>query len=179
MIFAPALRIGNIHLIAQNIPDDSRLDAIIKSLNNRSIIQFRQRQIPGERAPVDTPENLFQQLPKLTFAHTKRLYAKTQPTNRRLRSTELLSNCLRQIREGANNQIAAPHGALHRPARIRLLARILKLFDLVSHQSQRFTHTHAERAGNGAKQFRARFLLPSLDLRQITEGHARLLRDLT
>ena len=69
MILPPPSRIGDAHLIAQNVPDDARLDAVGQRLDNRSAVQRSQTQIAREAAAVRTTENLIHQLPKLTFSH--------------------------------------------------------------------------------------------------------------
>lgn len=70
MISAPSLRIRNIHLVAQHIPDDARLDTRCESLHHAHALKRGELLVMGKTAAIAAAENLLKQLPKLPFAHS-------------------------------------------------------------------------------------------------------------
>lgn len=75
MATPPALRIGNIHLIAQHVPHHTRLFTGFQRLHRRQILQPRQLLILSQRPAIAAPEHLFDQLPKFPFLHGVPVYA--------------------------------------------------------------------------------------------------------
>lgn len=70
MIPAPSLRIRNIHLVAQHIPDNARFDARCESLYHAHAPKRGELLVMGKTAAIAAAENLLEQLPKLPFAHS-------------------------------------------------------------------------------------------------------------
>lgn len=69
MVLSPPGGIGHIHLVAEYIPYDARLNPCIKRLIYCHRLQPRQPLVSGDAAAIDPSEYFFKQFPKLTFTH--------------------------------------------------------------------------------------------------------------
>ena len=69
MVLAPALGIGDVHLIAQHIPDSARFDARFKSLHDAHVLKHGELLVAGKAAAIAAAEYLLKQLPEFPFAH--------------------------------------------------------------------------------------------------------------
>ena len=69
MILPPSGGIGHIHLVAEHIPYDTRLNPRIKRFIYCHRLQPRQPLVSGDTTAVDPSKYFFKQFPKLTFTH--------------------------------------------------------------------------------------------------------------
>lgn len=66
LIGSPALRVRHIHGIAQGMPHLAGFNTLFKGLSRRAIVQFSERLIARERAPIGGAKNFIDQEPKFT-----------------------------------------------------------------------------------------------------------------
>ena len=69
MIFAPTLGIRDTHLVAEHIPDHSRLLARTERVDRRHTAKAIKYLIMRQRSTIATSEHFLKQLPKFTFLH--------------------------------------------------------------------------------------------------------------
>ena len=69
MVLPPPSRIGDIHLVAENVPDNTGLHPGGQGLVDGHGIKPVQTLVFGQAAAIDPAEHLFQQFPKFTFSH--------------------------------------------------------------------------------------------------------------
>ena len=106
MPLAPALPVGNVHLIAQHVPDDPRFNPIVESLFNRAAIQRGQLLIARYATAITAAENLVEKLPKLTLTHTVSLrYGASQLGSKFFDRVQIVGNHAQHLRRAKTESL--------------------------------------------------------------------------
>lgn len=102
---SPPARIGNLHLVTENVPDHAGLHPFAERLHHSHGVQSIQPLVPSQAAPIDTAEDLLQELPELPFTHKDHLRFNFLPAPGPRRTTPETWNGARTLRTGRHTHI--------------------------------------------------------------------------